>query len=201
MDRRARYLEAALRLFATHGFVGTTMDMIVAEVGGSKATLYRHFPSKDELIAGLMDQVVAAMSARTPPATLDDAPLEQALTTVGSALLRAVVSPGAVTLLRLCLGEYGRFPDLARVVWEHGPAVTYANFARLLDQRRSRGELAVDDLQLASEHFLAAIAGHIQLAVAMGMREPPGEDEIERRVAAAVATFIARYGTKPTGPG
>ncbi|MEZ4266519.1 MAG: TetR/AcrR family transcriptional regulator [Myxococcota bacterium] len=197
MLRRQRYLQAALELFAAHGFVGTTTDMIVAQVGGSKATLYKYFPSKDDLIAGLMDRVVETMANRSAPEGLDEAPLADALTTLGTSLLRAVVSPGAVTLLRLCLGEFGRFPQLAQIVWEHGPAVTYADFARFLDTRRSRGELAVDDLQLASEHFLAAIAGHIQLKVAMGMREPPDEAEIAQRVAAAVATFLARYQTAP----
>jgi TetR/AcrR family transcriptional repressor of mexJK operon len=197
LDRHQRYLDAALKLFSAHGFVGTSIDMILAEVGGSKATLYKHFPSKDALIAGLMDRVVEAMARRPAAQGLDELPLEEALTIIGAGLLRAVVSPGAVTLLRLSLGEYGRFPKLAQVVWDHGPAVTYRNFASFLADRRAKGELAVEDLQLAAEHFLAAIAGHIQLKVAMGMREPPDDAEIDQRVAAATATFLARYAAKP----
>ncbi len=195
-DRRARYLEVAQRLFAEHGFVGTTMDMIVAEAGGSKATLYQYFPEKDALVAGLMDQVAASVSSRTPSLAVDDVPLEEALTIIGRRALEGVVSPRAIGLLRLCLGEYGRFPELARVVWEHGPAVTYANFRRFLEERQARGEVRVEDTQLAAEHFIAGIVGHLQLKVAMGMAEPPSSDEIDRRVAAAAATFLARYGTE-----
>ena len=47
MDRRANYVEVALRLFAEHGYHGVTMDEVVAEAGGSKATLYRYFASKE----------------------------------------------------------------------------------------------------------------------------------------------------------
>lgn len=194
-ERRARYLEVAQELFARHGFVGTSMDMIVAQAGGSKATLYRYFPSKDDLIAGLMDDVVATIGRQVPSKALDDLPLEVALTGIGRAMLDGVLSPRAITLFRLSLAEYGRFPQLARVVWEHGPARTYATFHGFLSDRQARGEVLVDDLQLASEHFIAGIVGHIQTKVAMGMAERPSPEEAERRVAAAVAAFLARYST------
>jgi TetR/AcrR family transcriptional regulator, mexJK operon transcriptional repressor len=197
MDRRSLYLAIAQELFAEHGFVGTTMDMIVARAGGSKATLYRHFPSKDSLIAGLIDQVAGAIF-HDPMAEMDDLPLEEALTRIGLAFLQGVASPRAIILLRLCLGEYGRFPELSKVVWEHGPAITYANFQRFLQVRERRGEIRdIDDYQFASEQFIAGIVGHLQPKVAMGIAEPPSPEESERRVASAVKTFLSRYGTIP----
>jgi AcrR family transcriptional regulator len=197
VKRRKRYLEAAQALFATNGFVATTMDMIIAETGGSKATLYKYFPSKDDLIAGLMDDIIERIRERAHDPALDGLPLAEALTEFGTITLATVVSADAVRLLRLSLGEYARFPQLARVVWEHGPAVTYENFRRLLDERARRGELVVDDTQLAAEQFIAGIVGHIQLKVAMGVAEPPDAEEIRRRVASAVRTFVARYGALP----
>ncbi len=193
-SRRDRYLAAAYRLFAELGYDRTTMDMIVAEVGGSKATLYRSFPAKEALIAGLMDQVADGINRSVIDPATDTRSLQQVLTDTGTDALRGVLSPEAATLLRLCLGEYHRFPDLARVVWEHGPAVTYANFKALVTERVRRGELAVDDAQLAAEHFVAGVVGHLQLKIAMGQATPPDEDEIARRVAAAVRAFTAAYG-------
>lgn len=195
-DRRDTYLEAAMRLFATHGFDGTTMDMIVADVGGSKATLYRHFPSKSALVAGLMEQVAQMVSDRHddhPEA--DQRPIEDVLTEFGTAVLKAVLDPRALEVLRFSLGEYHRFPELCEVVWRSGPAVTYAHFRRLLELRRARGEIQVEDTQLAAEHFVAGLVGHIQLKVAMGIAPPPNPAELRRRVAASVATFLARYST------
>ena len=60
-------------------------------------------------------------------------------------------------------------------------------------RRTKLGELAAQDTQLAAEHFLAAIAGHIQLKVAMGQATAPSPAEMDRRVEAAVDTFLARY--------
>jgi AcrR family transcriptional regulator len=197
-DRRAQYLAAAQQLFATHGYVGTSMDMLIAEVGGSKATLYKHFPSKESLVAGLMDAVATAVSRNVMDDLDGNEPLRDALEAIGEATLRGVVSPTGVAVLRICLAEAARFPDLARTVWGHGPAVTYANFRRFLADRVERGELDVDDFQLAAEQFLAGIVGHIQLKVAMGVAEPPDDDEIRIRVESAIDTFLARYEQSPT---
>jgi TetR/AcrR family transcriptional regulator, mexJK operon transcriptional repressor len=195
-SRADRYLDAALALFAEHGYVGTTMDMLVAQVGGSKATLYRYFPTKESLVTGLMDRVAATVNPIADHAA-STLPLDEELTRMGTAALRGVTSPQGVAVLRICLGEYGRFPELARVVWEHGPAVTYANFRAFLEDRQRRGELTVEDPQLAAEHFLAGIVGHIQLKVAFGITGPLDDAEIDRRVRSATTTFLARYATVP----
>lgn len=49
-SRRDDLIEAALRLFYTHGFHATGIDRILAESGVAKMTLYKHFRSKDELV-------------------------------------------------------------------------------------------------------------------------------------------------------
>jgi TetR/AcrR family transcriptional regulator, mexJK operon transcriptional repressor len=196
VDRRDQYLDVAMRLFAQHGFVGTSMDMVVTEVGGSKATLYRYFPSKDDLVTGLIARVGATVSADMVDPTTSTVPLADELAAVARSACRGVWSPAAVAVLRLCLGEYSRFPDLATAVWEHGPARTYANFQALIAERQRRGEILVDDPQIAAEQFLGGTVGHIQLKIAFGMTEPPSESELEARVQAAVRGFLARYATR-----
>lgn len=47
--RQDQIIEVARRLFARHGYRGTSLSMIAAEVNVSKAALYHHFPNKDEL--------------------------------------------------------------------------------------------------------------------------------------------------------
>ncbi len=57
MDRRTHYLGCALELFSAHGYHGVSMDQLVAAAGGSKATLYRYFASKEELFAAIIDDL------------------------------------------------------------------------------------------------------------------------------------------------
>ena len=55
-DRRARILDAAERSFCRSGFHRTTMHDVAVEAGMSPGNLYRYFPSKDALVAGLCER-------------------------------------------------------------------------------------------------------------------------------------------------
>lgn len=52
---RDRILVAASSLFCHHGFAATGVDSIIAQAGTAKATMYKHFSSKEELIAAVLD--------------------------------------------------------------------------------------------------------------------------------------------------
>lgn len=193
-SRRDRYLDVAMDLFTSHGFAGTSMDMIVAEVGGSKATLYKHFPSKDDLVEGLIDRASQTMTRASDDPATGELPLGEALTAIARSTCAGVWSPEAAAVLRLCLGEYHRFPQLARTVWEHGPAITYRRFHEFLAERQRRGDVvAIDDPQIVAEQFLAGLVAHQQLKIAFGLADSPSDAETEARVQSAVATFMARY--------
>jgi AcrR family transcriptional regulator len=53
---RERILEAAQRLFYRDGFRAVGIDTIIAEAGVAKMSLYRHFPSKDDLIVAHLEE-------------------------------------------------------------------------------------------------------------------------------------------------
>ena len=53
--RRRDILAAAERAFVRHGFHASTMQDVAAEAGMSPGNLYRYFPSKDAIVAGLCE--------------------------------------------------------------------------------------------------------------------------------------------------
>jgi TetR/AcrR family transcriptional repressor of uid operon len=55
-DRRLEILDAAQRCFARSGFHGASMQEICAEASMSPGNLYRYFPSKEALIAGICER-------------------------------------------------------------------------------------------------------------------------------------------------
>ncbi len=61
---RDRILETASRLFYARGLRAIGVDTIIAESGVAKATFYKHFPAKDDLIAAYLDRVDAAWTGQ-----------------------------------------------------------------------------------------------------------------------------------------
>src|SRR5881398_3445581 len=55
-DRRRTILDAALRQFAERGYDGASVDDIAADAGINVAIIYRHFKSKEELHATVLDE-------------------------------------------------------------------------------------------------------------------------------------------------
>ncbi|MDA0243378.1 MAG: TetR/AcrR family transcriptional regulator [Chloroflexi bacterium] len=56
LPARERILETAASLFYREGFRAVGIDTIIAESGVAKMTLYRHYPSKDDLIVAYLER-------------------------------------------------------------------------------------------------------------------------------------------------
>jgi mycofactocin system transcriptional regulator len=68
----------ALRLFAARGFEETTLDEIAAAVGVSRRTLFRYYPSKNDIVWGEFSEHLAGLRERLAAAPTDE-PLMEAL--------------------------------------------------------------------------------------------------------------------------
>jgi AcrR family transcriptional regulator len=55
IDTRQRLLDIAKVLISRHGFAGTSLQMIADELGFTKAAIYYHFRTRDELLIALME--------------------------------------------------------------------------------------------------------------------------------------------------
>lgn len=200
VDRRARYVDAALRLFLEHGFNGATMDQVVASAGGSKATLYRYFDSKEALFEAIIDDVAAPVVGSDE--VHDDwstVSLEDGLHRLGTLTARAALDRRTIEMLRLALGEQARFPQLAHTLYDHGPARTYARLREFLAAKVRDGEVEIGDLQIAAEQFLGGIIGHQQLRSALTSRRVSQRD-LEARINAGIRAFVATYARARIAP-
>jgi AcrR family transcriptional regulator len=67
---RSRILDAALTAFADRGVDATSLDSLAAEIGVRKQTILYWFPSKEQLLLGVVDHAVAELGARLSDAAL-----------------------------------------------------------------------------------------------------------------------------------
>ncbi|WP_269532213.1 TetR/AcrR family transcriptional regulator [Chitinimonas sp. BJYL2] len=75
--REEAILEAVNTLLATKGFDLMTVDAVAAEAGIAKASLYRHFPSKEDLAAAAMMRMLDAALAQAAAQPEERAPLDK----------------------------------------------------------------------------------------------------------------------------
>ena len=75
--REDAIIQAVNRLLAEKGFDLMTVDEVAAEVGIAKASLYKHFPSKEDLAAAAMVRVLGKAQAFLDTLPADAPPLAQ----------------------------------------------------------------------------------------------------------------------------
>mgnify|MGYP000595566864 CR=1 FL=1 len=56
-DTKERILETALELFAQNGYLGTSMNDIAERLGFTKAALYKHYTSKQEILDKIVERM------------------------------------------------------------------------------------------------------------------------------------------------
>jgi TetR/AcrR family transcriptional regulator, repressor for uid operon len=112
-DRRAEILAAAQRCFVRSGFHGASMQDICAEAGMSPGNLYRYFPSKEALIAGIAERDRAEVAQQ-----FASADLSRGLFAVLEGLAHhhfAVRPDEQVALCTEIMAESRRHPEIARI--------------------------------------------------------------------------------------
>ncbi|SMD46020.1 transcriptional regulator, TetR family [Aquiflexum balticum DSM 16537] len=63
-ERQLEIIETAGRILSVSGLSGLTTKNLAKEIGFSEAALYRHFPSKEDIILGLLDYLRTNMDER-----------------------------------------------------------------------------------------------------------------------------------------
>ncbi len=75
--RKAEILDAAAAIFAANGFAGTQVQTIADRIGVGNGTIYRYFPTKEELFLAAVERGLAELAETIEPhMTTELAPVE-----------------------------------------------------------------------------------------------------------------------------
>jgi len=112
---RDTLLEAGKSLFLREGF-SVSIDRVAAAAGVGRQTLYNRFGSKDRLFAEVV-QSLYQRNVAPAPVLERGSDLTTMLGDCGRHLLKLMLDPEAVALLRITLGEYRDHPRLATLAY------------------------------------------------------------------------------------
>jgi AcrR family transcriptional regulator len=193
--KRDEILEVADAAFLELGYGRASMAEIAARVGGSKATLYGYFPSKEALFLAIIERraerYVLPALARLEESAEED--VRTALRRFGEQFLEFIATEEAVATYRVIISEAAH-SDIGRAFFEAGPRRCNEAVARYLAGAMNRGQLRKSDASVAALHFLALLA-HGEMWQHYFMRELPTitRAQIKRIVERAVDAFLGGY--------
>ena len=194
--RREQLIAVAEQLFLQHGFANTSVNAIVREAGGSLATLYAEFGSKESLFESVLSERAARFFPEERSAPRQPLDAETELRVLATQMLRRMLSDDGLAVYRLAVHEAPRFPALRKALLEVGMPGLLDRTAQYLQALANRGGLKIgssqEDLRLASSRFIALVQGQMVFSAACG-----GTISARARtthVNEAVEAFLRMYG-------
>ncbi|HEY5159793.1 MAG TPA: TetR family transcriptional regulator [Gaiellaceae bacterium] len=175
-DRTAvAILEAASRVLARQGQAATIND-VAGEAGIGRATVYRYFETREQLVSALWEAALSEVDERLVAARLEQVPFEEGL----ARLVRAIAGVGE--RYAVLLGEQSR-EEL-----ERGREVLGDRVFALLERGQEGGALRGDvPLVLIAEMFGGMVLAGLREALERGLG-------IEEASAAVVSVFLTGAG-------
>ncbi|MFB4301840.1 TetR/AcrR family transcriptional regulator [Actinomadura sp. NTSP31] len=93
-EARSRLLGTATRIFYTEGIHSVGIDRIVAEAKVTRATLYRHFSSKEDLVLAYLGEVDRATRGQVDDAVARGLPAAGTVRALSESIAQGIRSPG-----------------------------------------------------------------------------------------------------------
>ncbi len=198
VSKRDRIIETASTVFAREGFAGSSIDLIAAEAGVSRQTVYNQFGDKEAVFAAVVADTTERANAGlfAALASFPDKPgdLETDLIDFARRLVTTCYCDRrAAALVRIVEAEAQRYPELFRAWREEGPGRLWAAISSRFIRLRDAGLLDVDDTDLAARQFMSLAVMDLKPAMAVGLAPTPAEVDAATR--AAVHTFLRAYGS------
>lgn len=192
--KRDEILAVARAAFLELGYERTSMAEIATRVGGSKATLYGYFPSKEALFLAIIEQLGEQyITPALAELESSDADVRTALRRFGEQFLAFISTQEAVATYRMVISQAAH-SEIGQAFFDAGPCQVDTALARYLSGVMDRGQLRKADATVVATHYLALIS-HGEMWRHYFMHEVPvlTRPQIKRIVDRALDAFLAGY--------
>jgi AcrR family transcriptional regulator len=154
-SKRQQIMDAALEVFARHGFErATNKDIARAARIKSPGLIYHYFKDKTDLLRHVLERHVPALQLFDRPGDYLDQPPAEVLPYFAEAFMRTLQHRPAVATFKLVLGESIRKPAIADMFNRLGPSRGFTFLMSYLDRQMELGRLRRTDPGAAARCFL-----------------------------------------------
>ncbi|NWK79668.1 TetR/AcrR family transcriptional regulator [Aquitalea sp. LB_tupeE] len=192
-ERRQAMVATAAELFLQRGYEATSMAEICSRVGGSKATLYGYFKSKEELFLSVMKMLAEERMSQAYARLVPGGDIAAALQAFGENYLQVILGPDLMAMRGIIAGELVR-AGAAQQFYEAGPRQGWNRVAVYLEAEMQAGRLRLADGWIAAMHLLSLIQAEYQQTFLVGVVSEDDMELLQERVARGVEIFMTWYG-------
>lgn len=197
-------VDAAAGVFCREGFAGANIDLIAAEAGVSRQTVYNHHRDKEKLFIAVVRDLTERCNAGifATIATFPDQPGNLEADLIGFAVRlnqNCICNRDGKFLRKLIQTEGERYPELFAEWREQGPGRTWPAIAARFARLAYGGHLTIDDPDVAARQFLGLVNAELQTTFMLG--GTPREDEVVQSATNGVRTFLRAFGKRPSPTG
>ena len=199
-EKRSEIVRIAADLFEQMGYDRCSMACLSERIGGSKATLYGYFPSKEELLRAVLDFQVATDAdkiMRDFPASDD---LRESLILLGTAYLNKRMSPLPVMNIRTVMAQ----PAGSTMGKEFYEGIIKPAFHRLVDKFQElmeEGKLRNADPEIMMLHWKGLCDWDFFEQRLLGAIDGPDPKLVKKAASLAADAFQKLYGPEPRRAG
>jgi AcrR family transcriptional regulator len=161
-DRRQQILEVAVELFSQKGFRGTTTKEIAQAAGVNEAIIFRHFATKSELYAAIIDQKARSEDVQAWQTVLKEA-MERSddRHVFGEVAFRILeFHRHDDTAMRILFYSALESNELSRMIFRNHIMKTNQQLAAYVKKRIAEGAFRRVDLMTAVRAFMGMVMGH-----------------------------------------
>lgn len=192
-------IDTAASVFCREGFAGANIDLIAAEAGVSRQTIYNHHRDKEKLFMAVVRDLTERCNAGifATFASFPDQPKDLEVDLIGFAVRmnqNCICNRDGRFLRKLIQTEGERYPELFAEWRDQGPGRTWPALAARFARLAHAGHLAVDDPDVAARQFLALANAELQTTFMLGGM--PSEDEVLQSATHGVRTFLRAFGKR-----
>ncbi|MEM7730125.1 MAG: TetR/AcrR family transcriptional regulator C-terminal domain-containing protein, partial [Pseudomonadota bacterium] len=174
---------------------GASVDAIIAQVGGSRREIYRHFGNKAGLIDAVMQEIISEVAATVDVLAAPRARAKRAedcraaLLDLCGRFVRMILRPEMIAAVRHMVATNGAGAEVD-ALWRAGPDRFQRGLSEWLEAQHALGHLVVRDTEKAAAALPSMALGSFHTQVLSGQRRSVPDDEIDAQVGYAVDLFL-----------
>lgn len=195
-EKREEIIAVAAQVFREVGYERASMAEIVSRLGGSKATLYGYFASKEQLFVAVAQQAAEQQLTVTFAELSDDfTDVRRALRRFGQKFVTFMAQPEAVAVQRMVMA-HSKDTDIGRLFYETCNRKGLSQVSEYLQACMRKGLLRQTDAQVATYHLMGLLQSEIMPQRFFGIQTTLTAAKVQGAVERAVDVFMAAYAPK-----